>query len=495
MNYMRRRLNIKRLFILLILFISIGFAYLSTNLNINGILNAKGNTWNIYFDNIQVSSESVELSQGDIYPTISNDKTTVNFSVTLPLPGDYYEFTVDTVNGGTLDAIVNYDYDYEMGMTDEQQRYFDYSVTYPNDDYLIYNDYLDSNSRKTYKVRVQYRNDLSEEDLPSSDDTINFSFSFTYEKGEKHDFAIFDQGENVNQKMIALAGNASNIQAIRKANSLTITPTDDNKVSASNSKYPIYMWYDNNNIYWYSESNDVRIYNSGNLFKGFNNLTDITSISDWNTKYMVDAYSTFEGCTNLSDFSPISEWDVSKLDYAARMFKGCTSITNINFLSKWNTISLYNIDNMFEGCSNLVNINAISNWKVNALEYICSTFEGCTSLSDIDILRNWNDANIQDLSGIFKNCTSLSDISALEDWNTEYCRYFKNAFEGCTSLSDVSYLSNWDFSRLYDLDYMFSGCTNLSDVSALNNWNINTNNDPGVFDNTAVTTYPTWYTI
>lgn len=493
MNYMRRRLNIKRLFILLILFISIGFAYLSTNLNINGILNAKGNTWNIYFDNIQVSEGSVELSQNDIYPTISNDKLTVNYSVTLEMPGDYYEFTVDVVNDGTLDAII--DFKNKTNLNSPESDYLDFTITYLNGESPFYSDYLDRNTTETYKVKIEYKRDIEEEYLPDSDQTVELYFTCTYQKAEKHNYSEFCWSRDLNEKMIELAGNASNIQKIKKASSLSITPTEDIIVSADNSKYPIYMWYDNNSIFWYSESDDVRLNGAYQLFKDFNNLTDISSISEWNTKNIDSLSDMFLGCTSLSDFSAISGWDVSTANHMTNMFENCTSLTNVDFLSNWDTSNVRTIGEMFVGCTNLTNINGISNWDTSYVTYVAYMFQGCSSLTNVNALKNWNTLNFQRMQGIFKDCTSLSNISGLKDWNTSGCIYFQNAFEGCTSLTDVSYLSNWDFSRLYNLDYMFSGCTNLSDVSALNNWNIDENNDPGVFNNTAVTTYPTWYTI
>ena len=43
----------------LLLFISIGYALLSQNLNINGYSKVHNSTWNIHFDNIDVKSGSV----------------------------------------------------------------------------------------------------------------------------------------------------------------------------------------------------------------------------------------------------------------------------------------------------------------------------------------------------------------------------------------------------------------------------------------------------
>ena len=102
--------NKNRLVLLIILIgsLGLGFAFLRTNLTINGTGKIRGNTWNIYFDNINVTEGSVELSSGNTIPTIDPiSKTEVTYAITLNSPGDFYEFTVDVVNAGSIDAMLD----------------------------------------------------------------------------------------------------------------------------------------------------------------------------------------------------------------------------------------------------------------------------------------------------------------------------------------------------------------------------------------------------
>ena len=94
--------NIKILLILLIVGLGLGYAYINSDLNINGTAQVNSANWDVHWANIQVASGSVSASS----PTISN-QTTVNYSVILDQPGDYYEFTVDAVNGGSIDAMID----------------------------------------------------------------------------------------------------------------------------------------------------------------------------------------------------------------------------------------------------------------------------------------------------------------------------------------------------------------------------------------------------
>ena len=53
-----RRNNTIILFVVLLLSISIGYALINTNLKINGTANVTKQTWDIHFENIQVTEEA-----------------------------------------------------------------------------------------------------------------------------------------------------------------------------------------------------------------------------------------------------------------------------------------------------------------------------------------------------------------------------------------------------------------------------------------------------
>ena len=102
----RRKDNqmIKTIFLLLLLAVGIGYAYLTSNLSITGSTAVIGNTWDIHFDNLNITNGSVTATT----PATINlsDNTKINYAVLLNRPGEYYEFTVDMVNSGTIPGIV-----------------------------------------------------------------------------------------------------------------------------------------------------------------------------------------------------------------------------------------------------------------------------------------------------------------------------------------------------------------------------------------------------
>ncbi len=71
-----KRKNMYSLLVVLFLCLGLGYAALTTNLSINGTAHVDNATWNIYWDNVQVTTGSVTAPT----PTISN-QTTVSYEL------------------------------------------------------------------------------------------------------------------------------------------------------------------------------------------------------------------------------------------------------------------------------------------------------------------------------------------------------------------------------------------------------------------------------
>lgn len=85
-----------------IVFMSIGFAALSSQLTING--NATiSDTWNVQIASITKKEDSTGVTETS-QPTYT--ATTANFNVSLKEPGDYAIYTVTVKNTGSLDAVL-----------------------------------------------------------------------------------------------------------------------------------------------------------------------------------------------------------------------------------------------------------------------------------------------------------------------------------------------------------------------------------------------------
>ena len=176
MKKSKKRLNFL-LVVILLLLVSVGYAVLNTNLNIIGTGTINNPTWNIHWENVQVKTGSVSAST----PTIDTAKTTVNYSVTLTIPGDYYEFTVDAVNAGTIDGMISVVSNILNGTEiTTLPSYLEYKVSYEDGVDIAPNHLLASGTSENYKVHVGYKKNISSTDIPSTPQTLNLSFSVTY---------------------------------------------------------------------------------------------------------------------------------------------------------------------------------------------------------------------------------------------------------------------------------------------------------------------------
>lgn len=175
-NKKSKNIVVAAIILLLLVAITIGYAGLSTTLNINGNTSISKVEWNIHFENLNVTDGSVTA----ITPaSITGDKQTViNYGVNFSMPGDYYEFTVDVVNDGTLDAVITDVV--KAGLNVENEQYLNYEVTYLNGNAISKNQELRVGEKETYKVRVEFDDSssdlLPEEGVPS----LNLTFAVTY---------------------------------------------------------------------------------------------------------------------------------------------------------------------------------------------------------------------------------------------------------------------------------------------------------------------------
>lgn len=104
---------------------AVGFAataYTQT-LNINGNVTVKAAKWDIHFDSTSYA-ESIGSVQATSH-TLNN--TTWNYTVTLTKPGDFYEASVNVVNRGTFNAMINGAW---ITGLEDAENFISYSMTY-----------------------------------------------------------------------------------------------------------------------------------------------------------------------------------------------------------------------------------------------------------------------------------------------------------------------------------------------------------------------------
>ena len=185
-----RKKTIKLTILSLILLLGIGFAALAANLKIDGTLNVSRTSWDVHFENVSITEGSVTANPAPV----SDDTTTTEMSYTINFtkPGDFFEFTVDIVNAGTIDAMVEdvSNKVYSSNGTTEitLPGYLTSTVTYYESDEIIEpNHLIAKNTSEKIVVRIEFRQDINASDLPSSGDTtVVFKFKGDYKQADSN---------------------------------------------------------------------------------------------------------------------------------------------------------------------------------------------------------------------------------------------------------------------------------------------------------------------
>lgn len=167
-----KKKSIKKLvFTIIILFISIGFAVLTSNLSLNTKIAFRENTFDMHFENINVLDSSTITN-----PSASiTDTTSIDFSGDFNKPGEYIDFSFYIVNSGTIDGQLN---SITTNLTTEQLEYINYSFKYAIDDSLVnLKDYIYAGQSRKVIARFEYKEDIdSFIDLESLNLTLNMEF-------------------------------------------------------------------------------------------------------------------------------------------------------------------------------------------------------------------------------------------------------------------------------------------------------------------------------
>ena len=174
------RYNPKRSFVFMFLFLSlvsltVGYAFLTTTMNIDGVSKMLEARWDIHFENLEVTTGSVTATTDATITT----PTSVTFAAQLENPGDFYEFTVDVVNEGTINAMID-SVNVLPILTTEQQEYLDYIVTYTNGVELAPRQRLDVNDSERILVRFLYKDGVDESVYPTEDQELTIQFEVIY---------------------------------------------------------------------------------------------------------------------------------------------------------------------------------------------------------------------------------------------------------------------------------------------------------------------------
>ena len=445
---------IMSLLVLLLLGLGIGYAFLTTDLGINGIANVPSSSWDIHFANIVVNSNSVEILEGNHAATIGSDPTTVSYNVTLKQPGDFYEFTVDAVNAGTIDGMIESVNSTLNGVAiTNLPEYMEYSVTYGDDMPIRPNHLLEAGKTLTYKVRIGYKKDINASQLPSVNQPNELSLDIDVIQADENGFARPNQPiiDNYNRLEFRDDAYRNKIKTITLDDE--INPPENVieswNIGVSNSGTVMAYLTENatdSTMYDLYIQGDGKLYanpNSSYLFYDLKAVDAINNIEALDTSKVVRMDYMFLGTGKNSSVFTLdlgNNFDTSNVTSMRWMFENAgqnSSVFSLNLGDKFDTSKVTNMESMFYDIGyNSTNLN-------------------------LNLGNKFDTSNVTEITGMFGyvgyNSTSVT-INLGNKFNLSKATNLNRMFDhsGYNSTSYYLNLGNgFDTSYVEDMSQMF----------------------------------------
>lgn len=184
----RKKKNKYMLILVVILAVSIGYAAVSTTLKFSGTATVMKHSWDVHWSNPVVVEGSVNSNN---VPAIGEDQgdpsnTKLTWTANLKIPGDYYEFTVDTANSGTVDVMIS---NINLSVSPALPDYITFDAAYEDGQPIEINHKLAKSTKngntiipttEKLRVRVYYDPELATLETLNSIPQEGISYTFTY---------------------------------------------------------------------------------------------------------------------------------------------------------------------------------------------------------------------------------------------------------------------------------------------------------------------------
>ena len=309
--------------------------------------------------------------------------------------------------------------------------------------------------------------------------------------------AMFDTGKNVNVKMKKLSGKSSatyktsnkTITSIQKANVMPdlTTMSKDNIVSTTASDVPIYMWFDNGKIYWWSKAKNVYLnQNSSYMFNYCEALTNL-DLKSFDTSKVTTMDSMFNYCGALTSLD-LKSFDTSNVTNMSNMFLACIALTSLD-VSRFNTSNVTNMSGMFYSCVALTSLD-VSRFNTSNVTDMSDMFNCCFRLTNLDV-SSFDTSNVTSMNSMFSSCNKLTSLN-LKNFKTNNVTNMRAMFNGCHVLTSLD-VSSFDTSNVTHMGRMFYECRALRTIKYGLNFTNTANPDTSQMFNNCPANKPAWY--
>lgn len=279
--------------------------------------------------------------------------------------------------------------------------------------------------------------------------------------------AMFLNGIKASNAMKKLAGNSNVnansddklIKAFKKSDTAPNISdmTEDNIISVSEGEYttPIYAWFDNGTIYWWSEDENPSLNSSSAyLFGNMQNLASV-ELEYFDTNNLINMSSMFYNCKSLTSLD-LSNFNTSNVTDMNSLFYSCTGLTTLNLGNNFDTSNVTTMYALFSGCSSLNELNLGDKFNTSNVTTMYGMFYNCKNLTTLDLGNNFNTSNVTDMESMFKNCENIKSLNLGDKFDTSKVTKMNNMFYFCKELENLNLGNKFDTSNVTNMSYMFN---------------------------------------
>lgn len=332
----------------LVIIIVIAYAAFTSNLNINGTGVSRKSNFDIYFSNLQ-EVELTGTAEEITAPTISGT-TISSYDVKLVSPGDSVSYTFDVVNNGDYNATITSLSipKPECGNSVTFCSHLSYTLKYTDGTTVATNDALLAKETKTMVLKLNYDENISSSDLPSSNVTIsNLGIDIVYsqdnnalvsENGEVGTYPLYKVGDKIrvnNEDYWVISNSPINQDYVVALKDEPLTVAEVNEyggVGTADNHVNRYTYQSVGTAYNLDEYGGIAYYSSltcGYSEVGGSRITSGCSAEDASNyltsdiKYVVDKWSTER--IGLSNLKEVDGYKSRLLKFTELQDLGCTA--------------------------------------------------------------------------------------------------------------------------------------------------------------------------
>ena len=225
------------------------------------------------------------------------------------------------------------------------------------------------------------------------------------------DEAYLIGGSDLTDKLSGLANNTGEFKkaSFNEYYAVKDILTDDNIISTNDSPYPVYVWGNGEDTYYYSLANTIYLAeDSSNMFENSKyNKIDLSKLNTTRTTNMSSMFKS-SSATEID----LSSFNTSNVTSMSSMFED-SSLTSVDF-TKFNTSNVTNMSSMFKDASiNSYSLRSFDTSNVTDMSSMFENYEG----TELD-LSMFNTSSVTNMNNMFSGNTNISTIYASELWST-----------------------------------------------------------------------------